>query len=79
MEAINDVIIASKVHPNFKASIETFCKSHDYTMSQAVRRGLLLFMREINDESAVELAEHHARNTQQANDPNDRSWIVGVR
>ena len=76
---MNGVIITSKVHPNFKVSMKTFCKSHDHRISQAVRRGLLLFMRKINDESAVELAQHHARNTQQANDPNDRSWIVGVR
>ena len=51
MNTNTNVLIASKVHPTFKESVETFCVQHDYTLSQAIRKGLVMFMRDMTSKS----------------------------
>ena len=46
-----NVLIASKVHPNSKESVETACSKYDYTLSQAIRKGLLMFIKDLDKQA----------------------------
>ena len=41
-----DVLIASKVPPTFREEVQVWCKHHDITLSQAIRKGLRNLMSE---------------------------------